>query len=58
MSKKKQLEDLMRKKVREGRINCSSLRKIAEEAGVSYRLAGNAADKLKIKIRKCDFGCF
>jgi LAO/AO transport system kinase len=58
MSKKKQLEDLIRKKAREGRINCSLLRKIAEEAGVSYRLAGNAADNLKIKIRKCDFGCF
>ncbi len=58
MSKKKQLEDLITKKAREGRITCSSLRKIAEETGVSYRLAGNAADKLKIKIRNCDFGCF
>jgi hypothetical protein len=28
MSKKKQLEDLIRKKAREGRINCSLLRKI------------------------------
>jgi LAO/AO transport system kinase len=39
-------------------ITCPSLRKIAEEFGVSYKKAGKAADELKVKIKNCDLGCF
>jgi hypothetical protein len=34
------------------------LRKIAEELGVSYKKAGEAANELHIKIKNCDLGCF
>ncbi|MBI5195230.1 MAG: hypothetical protein HZA10_02790 [Nitrospirae bacterium] len=57
-SLKKELTESIKKKVKGGIITCASLRKIAEEAGISYKEAGNAADELKIKIRNCDLGCF
>jgi hypothetical protein len=58
MSKRKILEDTLRKTARNGKIACSALRHIAEKSNVSYRLAGKVADELKIKIRNCDLGCF
>jgi len=57
-SLKKELTESIKKKVKGGIITCASLRKIAEEAGVSYKEAGKAADELNIKIRTCDLGCF
>lgn len=58
MPKHESLEDRIKKGAREGRISCALLRKIAEETGRSYRAAGKAADSLKIRIKKCDLGCF
>ncbi len=40
------------------RISCRTARKIAEEAGVSYREVGRLADELGIKITGCELGCF
>ena len=36
----------------------NDIRKIAEENDISYKHAGSMADKLNIKIRNCDLGCF
>jgi len=58
MSKKKLLEELIQKKAKEGKISCAVLRKIAEEYEVSYKIAGETADHLKIRIKRCDLGCF
>ena len=58
MSKNKLLENLIKEAAIAGKVNCAVLRKIAEEADVTYKLAGKTADKLKIKIKNCDFGCF
>lgn len=58
MSKNKLLEDRIKKAAREGKISCALLRKIAEETGTTYKLAGKTADRLEIKIKKCDLGCF
>jgi hypothetical protein len=58
MSKKKLLEEQILKASGDGRITCALLRKIAEERGVSYKLAGKTADRLNIKIKNCDLGCF
>jgi len=58
MSKEKLLEELIQKKAKEGRISCAMLRKIAEEAGVPYKKAGETADELKIRVKQCDLGCF
>jgi hypothetical protein len=58
MSKRKILEDTLKKAARDGKITCSALRHIAEKSNVTYRLAGKVADELKIKIKNCDLGCF
>lgn len=58
MSKQKLLEEQVLKAAKDGRITCARLRKIAEETGVSCKLAGKTADRLKIKISNCDLGCF
>lgn len=42
----------------EGRISCSEARKIAEELKVPYNVIGKAANKSKIKIVRCELGCF
>lgn len=57
-SKRKILEGIIIKAAPEGKIACARLRKIAEEAGVSYKTAGKVADGLNIRIKGCDLGCF
>jgi len=42
----------------EGRISCTSARKLADECGVSVREIGKLCDELKIKIHSCELGCF
>jgi hypothetical protein len=39
-------------------ITCAVLRKLAEDSGVPYKVAGAAADSLGIKVQNCDLGCF
>jgi LAO/AO transport system kinase len=58
MNKKKIVEERIKDAVTDGKIACSRLRKIAEEADTSYKMAGIIADKLKIKVVKCELGCF
>lgn len=57
-SKRKLLESHIIKAAPGGKITCARLRKIAENSGVSYRLAGKVADDLNIRIKNCDLGCF
>ncbi len=42
----------------EGRISCTTARRIAEQLGVTVREVGKAADALGIKIHACELGCF
>ena len=58
MNKKKLVEERIKDSVIDGKIACSTLRKIAEDADTSYKIAGIIADRLKIKIVKCELGCF
>ena len=58
MNKKKIVEERIIDSVTDGKITCSRLRKIAEEDDTSYKMAGIIADRLKIKIEKCELGCF
>lgn len=55
---KKFIEKLLREKSNDGKITCSEARKIAEELNVPYIEVGRMANELKIKIRKCELGCF
>ena len=42
----------------EGRVPCAVLRRLAEESGVSYKVAGAAADMAEVRVQHCDLGCF
>lgn len=44
--------------VKDGKIACERLRRIAEEHGVPYKVAGAAADMNGVKVRDCGLGCF
>ncbi|NWF51560.1 MAG: hypothetical protein HXY47_00560 [Nitrospirae bacterium] len=55
--KDKILEEI-KKKAKDGKLQCAVARKIAEELGVSYKVVGEAADDLHIKITNCQLGCF
>jgi len=39
-------------------LSCAEALRLSEELKVSPGLIGAAADKLKIKIRICELGCF
>ena len=43
---------------KDGKITCAQARKLAEDLKVSYSDVGITADKSKIKIHKCQLGCF
>jgi hypothetical protein len=52
------VREAVEEKAQDGRIACPTLRKLAEDMDVPYRVAGAAADQLGIKVRDCDLGCF
>ncbi len=53
-----ELTEAVKAKAIDGRITCPVLRKLAEETGVPYRVAGAAADAAGVKVKNCDLGCF
>ena len=53
-----ELEQRLRKACKENRILCSSALAIAKSLGIPPGELGRAANKLKIKISKCQLGCF
>ena len=52
------LEDAMQKASLDGRINCAAAFGMAEKFSVPVRLVGETANRLQIKISKCQLGCF
>jgi hypothetical protein len=52
------LDQRLRDSAKDSRLSCTLARKIAEELDVSYKEVGEAADKLRIKIKNCELGCF
>ncbi|MBS3957095.1 MAG: hypothetical protein KGZ40_06175 [Clostridiales bacterium] len=42
----------------DGTLTCPVLRKLAEDTGVPYKVAGAAADLAGIRVKNCDLGCF
>jgi hypothetical protein len=53
-----ELKDAVAAKAVDGRLTCPVLRKLADDSGVPYKVAGAAADSLGIKVKNCDLGCF
>lgn len=42
----------------DGKITCPVLRKYAEDNGISYAVAGAAADLAGVRVHNCALGCF
>jgi hypothetical protein len=53
-----QMVDAVRAKAVDGRITCPVLRRFAEDSGVSYKVAGTAADMAGVRVHNCDLDCF
>ncbi|MBW6467700.1 MAG: hypothetical protein ACNA76_05340 [Anaerosomatales bacterium] len=53
-----ELVDAVRAKAHDGKVTCPVLRKLAEDTGIPYKVAGAAADSVGIKVHNCDLGCF
>ncbi len=53
-----ELTDAILAKAIDGRVTCPVLRKLAEDTGISYKVAGAAADLADVKVHNCDLGCF
>jgi len=53
-----ELEQYLRSASDENRIHCSRALAIAKSLGIPPEEVGKAANKLKIKISKCQLGCF
>ncbi len=56
--KEKALEEEIRGSLVDGRLPCAVAFKISENQGVGRRTVGDMANKLNIKIAKCQLGCF
>jgi len=54
----KKLDERLKKAAKENRILCSSALAIAKSLGVPPGEVGKTANRLKIKISKCQLGCF
>lgn len=42
----------------DGKLDCPTARKIADDLGVGNNVIGDACNELKIKIKNCSLGCF
>jgi len=54
----KELEAEMRSRAKDNKITCPEMFAIAEKLGLPRKQVGDAATQLKIKIHKCQLGCF
>ncbi|MCX8027603.1 MAG: hypothetical protein N3A62_07125 [Thermodesulfovibrionales bacterium] len=55
---KKEIKKTLTERSQNGRISCKEARRIAEELAVPYKMVGELANELKIKIFACELGCF
>ena len=55
---KQEVLDAVSKVAKDGQLSCSEARKLAKELNITVGMVGEAADKLKIKIKSCELGCF
>ena len=44
--------------LQDGRLSCAAAHAISEDTGVPLARIGEIADDMKIKISKCQLGCF
>lgn len=54
----KDLEKLIEEAAVDGKLPCAKAFKLAEEHGISLKDIGEAANRVKVKISRCQLGCF
>ncbi|MBI4331518.1 MAG: hypothetical protein HY673_09585 [Chloroflexi bacterium] len=52
------LEELIRKALVDGKLNCAAGLKIARDLKIPASKIGEATNELKIRIANCQLGCF
>ena len=52
------LEEALRQAAPDGRINCAAAFGLARKFSVPSQMVGETANRLQIKISKCQLGCF
>lgn len=50
--------EAVRENARDGRLDCEEALSLARKFGVSPEQIGKACDRLKIRISRCQLGCF
>jgi LAO/AO transport system kinase len=58
MDASEKLINQIQERVTENRISCKEALEIADENRISRHEMGKLLNKLKIKIRQCQLGCF
>lgn len=53
-----ELKDAVLAKAVDGKVTCPVLRKLAEDRGIPYKVAGTAADMAGVRVGGCELGCF
>jgi len=57
-SSERPLEEELKASLVDGRLPCAAAFRISKKLKVSPREIGDVANKLRIKISKCQLGCF
>jgi len=52
------IEERLLSAAKDDRINCAEAQAVARSLGVPMHEVGQVADRLKIKISRCQLGCF
>lgn len=58
MISEEKIKEIVQAEAQENRITCGKMHELSEKHGVSLAELGKAADELKIKIARCELGCF
>ncbi len=54
----KGIEEIIKKKAKDGKLPCAVCFKIAEDFGISNKEMGKILNEMKVKISQCQLGCF
>ena len=55
---RKKFEEVIKEKAKGGKLPCAMSFKIAEDFWISKKEMGEILNEMKIKISKCQLGCF
>jgi hypothetical protein len=58
IEKERELEKAINEVLSEGKLQCAMAFKVAKQHGVAPGTVGDVANKLGIKIKNCQLGCF